>query len=590
MRRVRISDGSGLTGESAMTNNGDAQTPTTLNVHQRRLNCGILSVQYTPMGAVGAILLSLYLLSPIAFYFLHLRSQVEFNLLAGWNLAVSLIWIVGIHILFRRTVWLHLLLFPLYLTTTADLFLVLNFQARLSSGYIMTAFTDFGDSGEFLRTYRLQICFVLFGLGVLYPVGLWAIRNVQVQTSHRIRACTVAVIALSYLVVIGADTIRCQGKKTLSRACLDVVNHDMSSPFGVIFQSSASLQMYLVTSQHLRERLDYKFDVARSNVKGDEIYILMIGESSRPDHWSINGYDRPTSPNIEKIPGFLTLPDVVSTAPSTRGAVPSMLSLAPVEDWDAVESQRSIVSAFKEAGFETYWLTTQAITPWSGIIYQIAAESDVTRFYDRKLDGVLVDDLAQILSTHKKPAKLFIVLHTTGNHFLYSLRYPQNFAKYPETGATRKETLINTYDNSVLYADDLISQVIKTVETRNSRALVMYVSDHGENLGDDGRRLYGHDIGTQYDLRTAAFIWCSRKLQDDSPEKCAAVKHNAAKKLSITNISPSILDITGTRVAGLDLTMSMFSPTFHEHPRFYRSPQGQLYAYPDVQKAPLAAR
>lgn len=107
-------------------------------------------------------------------------------------------------------------------------------------------------------------------------------------------------------------------------------------------------------------------------------------------------------------------------------------------------------------------------------------------------DMLLVDELKESLARHPQ-GKHLVILHTEGSHYLYSQRYPSSFVRYqPECigvdQACSKAQLINAFDNSVLYTDSFIDNVIDQV--RDKKALVFYAADHGESI-DENYHLHG---------------------------------------------------------------------------------------------------
>jgi heptose-I-phosphate ethanolaminephosphotransferase len=338
--------------------------------------------------------------------------------------------------------------------------------------------------------------------------------------------------------------------------------------------------LFAETAKHLEERHAFSFDASKADSGKQEIYIVVIGESSRPDHWSINGYERETSPRIARIDGMLAFRDVITTSPTTKFAVPSMLSLASVEDWSNVERQRSIVSAFRETGFDTYWLSVQEVSFWGGIIVNLANEAEVVRYYQREFDAALVDDVRRILDAASNRDRKLIVLHTKGSHFDYSDRYPEEFGRYEENAPTRRKSLVNTYDNSILYTDYLLAELIDRIDETGAHSLLLYASDHGQNLMDDENQFVGHSIGNEYDLRTATFLWASKGFRERFPDKFDRASINSEKKLSLANLPHSLLDIAGIGARGLDLSKSVFSEKFTEQWRLFRS-RAALFVYAD---------
>ncbi len=282
------------------------------------------------------------------------------------------------------------------------------------------------------------------------------------------------------------------------------------------------------------------------------------------------GYARDTSPRLRAKTGIIMFPMMMTTAPETQIAVPSMLSLQPITDWPSVQAQKSVVSAFNEAGFKTYWLSTQGVDEWSGIIPQMAAEAGTVRYFSQSFDGALLNEVREIVDMEPTGhRKLLIVLHVKGSHFEYDRRYPSEFAHFVTPHGTRRNNIVDAYDNSILYTDWFLSELISMLSARNTHTALLYASDHGENLLDDDRQLLGHTRGTEYDLSTSSFIWLSEEVRKRHPTWVSNLEHHATLPLSLSNLSHSMLELADIHAPALDLRMSVFNSTFVLHPRSY---------------------
>ena len=135
--------------------------------------------------------------------------------------------------------------------------------------------------------------------------------------------------------------------------------------------------------------------------------MLVIGESSRAMNWGLYGYGRNTNPRLGAERNLTVFRDVVTQAAVTRISVPLILTRGSIEDEQRTARERSIVSVFREAGFQTCWISTQQRDPFTGAINRYPREADVTRFYERRLDGMT--DLAGISIHDPETARLSVV-------------------------------------------------------------------------------------------------------------------------------------------------------------------------------------
>lgn len=515
----------------------------------------------------GCALLVLYgyLVSPLVIQAWLAGWQAVLDVLFLFNLGTSLLWLVLIHYSTRNPAIFHFAVVPLYISTAVDLFLCANFGARLSSGYFSIMLTNHANAQDFLLAYARPVALTLSVLLVAYIPSLVALRNCRKPASWRM-----AVLAGGLLLVIYGSVIArgiSQGA-AWDRAALDLAAHETSAPMGAVFQATLAAKLHVDSSELRDRRASHSFGASKAPSAAEEIYVWIVGESSRPANWSLFGYDRDTTPRLRITPGLVAFPHMMTTAPHTAVAVPSMLSLRPITDWPSIQAEQSIVGAFNEAGFKTYWLSMQDADIWSGIVPQVAAEAKYRRYFDRGYDGKLLEEFHKILNS-SPGSKLFIVLHTKGSHFDYARRYPPEFARFVSNSGTRHTKMLDTYDNSILYTDWFLTEVINTLASRNGQAAVVYASDHGENLVDDDKHLLGHAIGNAYDLQTAAFMWFSAGTRHAHAGKIQNAEQHSGSQLSLSDLPHSLLDLAGIQAHGLDVQRSLFSPSFEPRLRSY---------------------
>lgn len=306
----------------------------------------------------------------------------------------------------------------------------------------------------------------------------------------------------------------------------------------------------------------------------DLTIVFIIGEAARADHFSINGYPRKTSPNIEKLQ-VVSLPNIDSIYGVTNKAVPLMMTRATKENEDITYKETSFVSIFNKHGFSTAWISNQDVIDNSysniaafaneasikkQIIWNRNTKKDYTVTNAQILDENMLPELDELLKNEKRK---LIVLHCMGSHWEFHKHYPDTFHKFVPICTTSNvsrcdhDELVNNYDNSILYADYIISQVIKRVIDKN--AIVIYCSDHGEFLGEDG--YYGHIPGLHRKEITnpAMFVWMSDEYKKRNPEKYNNLLKNKNKQLPNYILFHSILDAASINSTAANYELSIFS-------------------------------
>jgi glucan phosphoethanolaminetransferase (alkaline phosphatase superfamily) len=319
-----------------------------------------------------------------------------------------------------------------------------------------------------------------------------------------------------------------------------------------------------------------------------EVVVMVIGESSRADRWSLLGYSRQTNPLLSQEPNLVAMPDVVSAVSATRLSVPVIISRKPAQQslMDGF-SEKSFLTAYKEAGFKTWWLSNQiSFGQYDTPVSVFAKEADVIQFLNlggftnnSNFDDILFEPLKLALAD-PSPKKL-IVLHTLGSHWNYSQRHPKAFDKWQPslfdvkqpvyTDLAIKPQLNNSYDNSILYTDWFLSQVVGTLKQSAPLSSLMYVADHGQTLYDGACRLAFHGHNTQYEFHVPAFMWYSDDYKVRYPEKIEQLKRHRKTRLATENFFHTMLDMADIRYPGDRLEWSFLSPRFKLHKRYVDS-------------------
>lgn len=319
-----------------------------------------------------------------------------------------------------------------------------------------------------------------------------------------------------------------------------------------------------------------------------EIVVMVIGESGRYDRWSLNGYERETNPLLSREANLVMLPDVITAVSATRLSVPVIISRKPaMQSLKDGFSEKSFLTAYKEAGFKTYWLSNQvSFGQFDTPVSVFAKEADVIQFLNlggftnnSNFDQILFEPLKNALAD-PAPKKL-IVLHSLGSHWNYSHRYPKEFDRWQPslygvdkpayTNTKIKPQLNNSYDSSILYTDWFLAQVIGTLKESHQLASLMYVADHGQTLYDKTCNLAFHGHNTQYEFHVPAFVWYSDQYAERYPGKVAELAQHRKARLATENVFHTLLDLGDIHYAGERLEWSFVNKQFKQHKRYVDS-------------------
>lgn len=205
-------------------------------------------------------------------------------------------------------------------------------------------------------------------------------------------------------------------------------------PLNAVYNIGFALRKAERNSNYAQTSADFRYEATKTMEAADkrEIYVLVVGETSRAMEWSLYGYERPTTPCMEATEGLVYFRDAVTQSNNTHKSVPIILSPACAEEYDVLYRTKSIITAFKEAGFHTLVIANQKLT--TSMIRSYYREADqfidlsaiptgslLTSHHDGEIVPFLREQLAQT------SGNLFVVLHTYGSHFNYRERYPETF-------------------------------------------------------------------------------------------------------------------------------------------------------------------
>jgi len=319
---------------------------------------------------------------------------------------------------------------------------------------------------------------------------------------------------------------------------------------------------------------DFHFHAWRpAAVAGPETYVLAIGESASAAYWSLSGYDGYDT--NARMRGFqasghmLYFPRTVAQANLTYLSVPMLITSATPSQPERARTEKSLLAAFKEAGFTTYWLSNQdAAAHMEEADFPLLLHRDTLSLvtnYDEDLLPLLDSVLAA-------PAeKKLIVLHLMGSHSLYRDRVPKAFATPGLTGAS----LTADYVRSICYTDSVLDSVLGRLGRRPGRSFLWYVSDHGEELrrGEVG---HGSLKGSLDQYHVPMLFWANDRFLADAPGPVQALRDRRGGLLSQGVTFPTFLGLAGVTYPGLDGTRDLAGPRFlaGPAPRVLRSDGG----------------
>jgi glucan phosphoethanolaminetransferase (alkaline phosphatase superfamily) len=309
---------------------------------------------------------------------------------------------------------------------------------------------------------------------------------------------------------------------------------------------------------------------------GEEVHILVIGESARRDSWSVYGYGRSTTPYLDKLKDeAIFLQDAVADANLTSWSVPIILTGITPEQFATAPVRGTLVDLAREAGYNTAWLINQdvAMTKYAGIhADHMTYPPQSHNIFDLKsLDGVLLPAYSTEIARAGVPR--FIGIHVLGSHWVYDRRYPASFQRFGSAGelhdlalfshGNESEGMMDAYDNSVAYTDWFLHQLIEHARALQVPVTLTFFPDHGEDVGLlDGTVGHGAAVYTRHAFEIPAFVWVNDAFRQAHPEKVTAMQANASKEIRSHDVFGTVADLMGISWPGANPVRSFASARF----------------------------
>ncbi|EJL01700.1 DUF1705 domain/sulfatase domain protein [Pseudomonas fluorescens Q2-87] len=300
--------------------------------------------------------------------------------------------------------------------------------------------------------------------------------------------------------------------------------------------------------------------------------VLVVGESARAENFGILGYNRDTTPKLNKEAGLIAFTDVHSCGTETAVSVPCMFSNMGRKNYDAskAKNEEGLLDVLKRAGLDVIWRDNQS--GCKGTCDRVTLQ-DVSNLKDPALcassecrDEILLQGLQHFIDTLDKDTVL--VLHQMGSHGPeYFKRYPKEYEHFTpvcESNALNncsRESIVNGYDNTLVYTDHVLSTLIDLLRANQDKVdtAMLYLSDHGESLGEYNLFLHGtpYMLAPEQQKHVAMLAWFSDSYQKSFSVDTHCLQLSREKPLSQDNLFHSMLGLleVNSKVYNPDLDM-----------------------------------
>jgi lipid A ethanolaminephosphotransferase len=404
--------------------------------------------------------------------------------------------------------------------------------------------------------------------GVLPALALWRVR-IRRRPPGRALLIRGAVLIAAPALLAAAALVSFQDVAALLRNHREI--RHLATPGNYLVSLARVLAEDGTAKNRSREPVGTDAHVVAAAQRPPRLLVIVVGETARAQNWGLDGYARQTTPELARI-APINYGEVTSCGSSTEVSLPCMFSPYGRRDYDKdrIRRSESLLHVLDHAGIATLWRDNQTGCKGvcDGLPFESYEHADDPAFCDAEgcRDEVLLQGLERRLD---RPGDQVVVLHPIGNHGpSYYRRYPAGFERYTpacrdaELGHCSREEIVNAYDNALLYTDHVLARTIGLLAARPDRqSALIYVSDHGESLGENGLYLHGvpYAIAPRTQTHVPMIAWLSPAWLAQDGLDAACLRERARQPASHDNLFHSVLGLLDVATSVYDARLDLFT-------------------------------
>ena len=451
-----------------------------------------------------------------------------------------------------------------FIVAAASSYFSLEYGAVMNKDMLRNVFeTDVAET-EALMTVELWLRVIL--MGVVPALLVWKVRLPRRSWAMQLRRRSIAIGALLAVCAVAllssAASYAVFFREHKPVRFLLTPAAPVSSALGLLFDEQRHGQGPFVNASGVAER-------SAPPQPRPLVLVLVVGETARAANFQLGGYARPTTPQLAAIDGLVYFPQTTSCGTSTAISVPCMFSHLPRSEFDVEDAPRyaNLLDALKSASVDVEWRENNS--GCKGVCARVA-QIDYTGRCGKTacFDEVMLEDLpARLNDVHHDTV---IVMHQVGSHGpAYTERYPAAAERFKpacrsnELQRCTKEEVVNAYDNTIAYTDQVLARAIGALRDASGRvdAALMYVSDHGESLGEGGVYLHGvpYAFAPEAQTHVPMLMWLSPAYVRRSHIDLQCLAAYAEQPFSHDNVYHTVLGAAEVRNASYDRSLDILS-------------------------------
>jgi len=440
------------------------------------------------------------------------------------------------------------ILIAVFLLSSIAAYFMDSYNVIIDSTMIQNAMMT--DTAEFMDLLNIKLILYFFILGILPAIVVYKVRidDVSLKTAlfSRLKLVLVLLFLITSQLLLFSKTYA-----SFFREHKELRYY--TNPVTYVYSASKYIRSMLATGNIEVGPIGQDARVPHADAHR-ELTILVIGETARADRLSLNGYTRETNPLLAN-ENVISFTNMHSCGTSTAVSVPCMFSMYNKDEYDDEKgkSSENLLDVLSHAGIHVLWRDNNSDS--KGVALRVQYEDYKSPGVNPDCDIECRDDgmlegLQDYIDTQQE-GDILIVLHQMGNHGpAYYKRYPESFEKFTPVCKTNhldqcSETEIsNAYDNAILYTDFFLSKVITLLKQNMNRfeTAMLYMSDHGESLGEGGVYLHGLPYFMAPDTQThvASIFWFGDNYDEINID---SVRQKADMDFSHDNLFHTVLGL-----------------------------------------------
>ncbi|PIT77196.1 phosphoethanolamine transferase [Limnohabitans sp. G3-2] len=472
--------------------------------------------------------------------------------------------------------WLKPAGLAMLVTVTSSSYFMLTYGVVIDSSMLANVVqTDVREVRDLLSWPMLAALM----LGVVLP-GVWLWRQpIRSVPARSLIGRQLGVGLVAFLVALGVFWMSFQDIASLTRSHKQL--RYMINPFNSLY--AVTLLTVGQAAQATKPLRAIGEDAKLLKVPTSEatapLVVLILGETARAANFGLGGYARDTTPQLRQLQAqgdLVYFSDVKSCGTSTQASVPCMFShLGKTAYESSKDRYESVLDVLQRAGMAVLWLDNQSgckgVCDRVPNVVTTALKVPEYCASGECLDEVMLHELPKQLAAldpAKRAQGTVVVMHQMGSHGpAYYKRSPKGMKTFqPECSSHAlqncpPEQIVNAYDNSIVYTDHFIAKTVKWLQTQSRPTALIYLSDHGESLGEKGLYLHGmpYSLAPKEQTHVPMLVWLSKPLQRERHWGMNCLQAQSAKPLSHDHLFHSLLGLAQVSTQLTKPALNLFS-------------------------------